>query len=118
MSALATFVGPAIGGADGEDYTLRAIIALPAKPGGKCLRGELFSAAVKQNEGGRSSRLVLESVEESALGSKCRRVRRCKRIHPLQIPERELFRLFPGLVAGADVGKDEVHKSEDINGSP
>ena len=61
--------GPAVGGADGEDEALGAVVAEPAEAGGEVLGGELLSAAVEQNGvGAGAAGLLIKPFEEEGFG--------------------------------------------------
>jgi hypothetical protein len=61
--------GPAVGGTDGEDQALCAIVAETAESGGEFFGGELAAAAVEEDgEGADAAGVLVERVEQGSLG--------------------------------------------------
>jgi hypothetical protein len=61
--------GPAVGGADGEDEALGALVAKTADAGGEGLGGKLLAASVEQDGvGAGSTGLLIEPFEEEGFG--------------------------------------------------
>ena len=61
--------GPAVGGTDGEDETLGAVVAETAEAGGELLGGELVATAVEKDaKGADAAGVVFEPMEQGWLG--------------------------------------------------
>ena len=61
--------GPAVGGADGEDEALGAVVAETADAGSEVLGGELLAAAVEQDGVcAGAAGLLIEPFEEEGFG--------------------------------------------------
>jgi hypothetical protein len=68
--ALAGILGPAVGGTDGEDDELTALVALAAEPFGEGFRGHLLTALVEEDEHrGGTGALVLDGFPEEIFGA-------------------------------------------------
>ena len=62
-------IRPAVCGADGEDEALGSLVAVGAEGGGEFLGGELFAAAVEEDdEGGDAAGLGCRPLEEGRFG--------------------------------------------------
>ena len=69
MSAGAGGLGPAVGGADGEDEALGAVVAQAAEVGGELFGGEEFAAGVEEDEGwALAGGVAVEGFEEGGFG--------------------------------------------------
>ena len=108
-------IGPSVGGTDGEDQMLRAVVAPGAEPGGELLGGEGATAAVGEDErGGSAAVLSCEPGEEVGFGGEEFGARGVIGLDALDVDRGEGFEggfCAAALGARADVDEGDLHGS-------
>ena len=68
LGSLAGGIGPSVGGTDGEEEALGAVVAEVADAGGEVFGGELLTTTVEQDgEGAYAAGMVVQRLEEGCL---------------------------------------------------